>query len=271
LPAGAVLELPTSAGRVDPQFRYQYMTLVHGHRVVNGHSGHVTPILAFLTGGHSPVNDIDHVDDLLPMLRGIGVTYLVVHAADFEHRELADAIGGAIDRHPEHVDSVRRFGGTIVASLKGELPPHSPDNLRRLPAFAMSPRANRADDRLPLLFDGDRDSRWLTGSQQSGTEQIDIDFDRPRDVRLVRMSLGVRSFGDYPRLLAVESVGDDGTRTLFRGPTLPQLARGLIADGQYPSIDILLPENRSKSIRLRQLGTTRRFFWSIHELQLWEQ
>ena len=84
------------------------------------------------------------------------------------------------------------------------------------------------------------------------------------------MQLGARSFGDYPRELAIEAVEDTGVRTLFRGSVLPQLAVGLIADGEHPFIDIVLPVNRARALRLRQLGTTRTFFWSIHELQLLE-
>ena len=70
--------------------------------------------------------------------------------------------------------------------------------------------------------------------------------------------------------LAIEVVEDSGARTLFRGSVLPQLARGVIADGEHPFIEIVLTSNQARALRLRQLGTTRTFFWSIHELQLLE-
>ncbi len=82
------------------------------------------------------------------------------------------------------------------------------------------------------------------------------------------MTLASRSFGDYPRDLAVDIVEDAGTRTAFRGPVLPRFAAALIRDPNAPQIEIELPPNHARALRLRQLGTTRRFFWSIHELRL---
>src|SRR5471030_3496461 len=78
-----------------------------------------------------------------------------------------------------------------------------------------------ATDRLPLAFDGDADTRWLTGRPQNGDEWIRLTFDRARDVSAIALQTAARSFGDYPRELSIESVGDDGVRTvLFQVPML---------------------------------------------------
>jgi hypothetical protein len=85
------------------------------------------------------------------------------------------------------------------------------------------------------------------------------------------MQLGTRSFGDYPRDLAIDAVDGPTTQNLFHGSVLPQLAGGIIADGDYPFIDIVLPQNWSKTLRLSQHGSVRTFYWSTHELQLFER
>jgi hypothetical protein len=167
--------------------------------------------------------------------------------------------------------TVRRFGNTSVATL---LPAESP-----AAAIAGSPigissmqvSSSHAPDRAPAMLDGDRDSRWLSGVPQSGSEWVSIRFDSPHDVASIRMRLAERSRGDYPRELAVDSVGGNGTITLFRGSVLPSLVQGLLADGRYPEIVVALPPNRSSEIRLRQLARTGRFFWSIHELVVSER
>src|SRR5262249_16160943 len=105
---------------------------------------------------------------------------------------------------------------------------------------------------------------------QSGDEWIELALDRPRAVRVVRLQMAVRSFGDYPRELAVDVVDDGGERTVFRGAALPFFARGLTKDGAFPWIEIVLPDNGARAIRLGQLGAVRTFFWSIHEIQLLE-
>jgi len=121
------------------------------------------------------------------------------------------------------------------------------------------------------MFDGNRDSRWLSAGRQTGREWIEIELETPRDVARVRMQTAERSFGDYPRELEIDAVEPAGTRTLFRGSVLPQFGRGFVVDHAYPFIDIVLPPNRARAIRLRQIGVTDELFWSIHELVLWER
>ena len=122
------------------------------------------------------------------------------------------------------------------------------------------------------MFDNDPDTRWISGGRQRGDEAIELALDRPRDVRVLRMRLATRSFADYPRDLAVEAVEDGGAvRSLFRGTVLPQMARAMVADGEYPFLEIVLPPNQARALRIRQVGETHLFFWSIHELQLLER
>ena len=270
-PPGAVMELPTSAEDFEREFVYQYMTLIHGHRVVNGHSGYVTPLAVWLGGGISPFREAGRQSDAVALLRGIGVRYLVVHRAAYEDRSLADAMTAVIEREPDQVAAHRAFGETVVAMLTPLDLPAAPAETQVIPFASIRAQASHSADRLPLLSDGDPDSRWLSGAHQSGDEWVQLELDRSRDVRVVRMQLGARSFGDYPRDLAIDAVEDSGTRTLFRGSVLPLLARGVIADGEHPFIEIVLPPNHARALRLRQLGTTRRFFWSIHELLLLER
>jgi hypothetical protein len=271
LPAGAVMELPTSVTREEAEFAYQYMTLIHRHPVVNGHSGYLPQLHVFLGSGNSPWNELDHLDDAIAMLRGLDVRYLVVHRGAFDDAAVADKLLEILAPDRKQVVADRTFGDITVATLAPADPVPVPDDVSIVPTTAINARTSHSPDRLPLLFDGDADSRWLSGRRQSGDEWIALDLDRPRDIRVVRLQLAARSFGDYPRELAVDVVEEGGTRTLFHGPALPSFARGLVADGTHPFIDIVLPDNRARTVRLRQLGTTHSFFWSIHELRLLER
>ena len=271
LPSGAVMELPTSAENLDREIAYQYMTLVHGHRIVNGHSGYLSPLSMWLGGGHSPFRESERQSDAVAMLRGIGVKYVVVHRASYPDPSLADALLAIFERGPAQIVARRTFGDTTIAVLTPLELPAVPSGLAEVPPPTMRASASAGNDRLPFLFDGDVDSRWLTGDHQSGGEWLELQLDRQRDVRVVRLQLGARSFGDYPRDLAIDAIEGGKTRTIFRGSVLPLFARGVIAGGEYPFIDIVLPENHAGALRLRQLGTTNLFFWSIHELRLLER
>jgi len=270
LPPGGVLELPASPQRFERDSRYQYLTLWHGHRIVNGQSGYVTPLYNFLSGGQSPLNETNRLGDAIAALRAVGVSYLVVHHDGFDERFIAEAWAAVLAAERTQLLSSRRFGDTTIAAL---LPASAPAASlgRPISAATIRTQASHSADRLPFLFDGDADTRWLSGLPQQGDEWISVAFDRPRDVSAIRIRMAERSAGDYPRELAVDAVGDTGTETVFRGSVLPAFMRGILVDGTYPAIDLTLPPNRSLMVRLRQLGSAGRFFWSIHELQLWER
>jgi len=269
---GAVLELPIALESDERSFTYQFLTLVHQHPIVNGHSGYYPPLLTFLGSGHSPFNEPERLGDVIDALRRIGVRHLMLHLAEFENRTIADALMHTVDARSDLVVAQRRFGDTVVVTLAPEAPPPGPESaLRRVPTASITPRASHGGDRVRLAFDGDPDSRWLTGGRQNGTERLELQLDAPHDIRLVRMQLAPRSFGDYPRELAIDVVEAGKPRTVFRGPVLTQFVQGLLADGNYPYIDIAVAPNRVRALTLQQLSQTNRFFWSIHELELWER
>ena len=269
---GAALELPIALESDERNLAYQFLTLVHQHPIVNGHSGYYPPLLTFLGSGHSPFNEPERLGDVLDTLRRIGVRYLVLHLDELENRTIADALLHTVDARSDLVAAQRRFGNTVVVTLAPEGPPPGAESaLRRVATASISPRASHGGDRVRMAFDGDPDSRWLTGGRQTGAERLELELDGPRDIRLLRMQLAPRSFGDYPRELALDVVEDGGSRRVFRGPVLTQFVQGLLANGAYPYIDIALPPNRARALKLQQLSQTNRFFWSIHELELWER
>jgi len=268
---GAVVDLPLSLDRHDRELRYQYLTLFHGHRTVNGSSSYDPTLHRFLgISDQSSIADVNHMDVAAAFLRGMGVRYIVVHVRDFDEPAAALAVVTGLGADDRDVTARKEFGNTVVFVLAPDTTSHT-EGLQPVSAASIHTKASDEQGRLPFLFDGDRDSRWLTGARQSGTEWVELALDRPRDVALVRMQTAERSFGDYPRELAIDVVEDGGTRTLFRGSVMPAFGRGLGIDYKYPPIDIALPANHAHAVRLRQLGATEKMFWSIHELGLWER
>jgi hypothetical protein len=270
-PSGALIELPMGHADDPRELQYQYLTLWHGHRIVNGSSSY-TPALTQLLASesHSPLADAARLGDAVGLVRGIDVRYVVVHHGAFANPAIEPALVRALESNPRLVAAEHRFGGTIVFTLTPD-PGEAAEASRMIPSSAMRARASHSPDRLPLLFDGDRDTRWLTGERQTGQEWIELELDAPRNVSEVRMQTAERSFADYPREIAIDAVEAGGARTLFKGSVLPQFGRGLVRNLSYPSIDIRLPDNQARTIRLRQLGTTDQLFWSIHELELRER
>jgi hypothetical protein len=269
--AGAVLEVPTSTAEFERESRYQYLTLIHGHRVVNGLSGFVPPLASFLSSAQSPLNELTRLGDAVAAIRAAGVKYLVVHFDAFTDAPTANAWQEVLAAERSQILAQRRFDTTSVVALLPQPAAASSSAAAPIPASTIQARSSHAADRLPLAFDANADTRWLTGVPQGSGEWIELRFDRPRDVAVVRMLMATRSLGDYPRLLEVEATIDQRSTVLFRGSVLPALVNGLLQNGEYPPIDVTLPPNESQTLRLRQLGTTNRRFWSIHELEIFER
>jgi hypothetical protein len=282
-PEGAVLELPLSHLGDEREIRYQYLTLVHGHRIVNGSSGYTPALTQWLySEDQSPLADINRPGVAIEFIRALGVRYVVCHRGAFENPAVEAALLRELEGDRKQVAANNTFGRTAVFTLAADeqraidlaaptIVSGRPAAWRAIPSSAFTVRASHSADRLPLLFDGDRDTRWLTGVRQTGSEWIEVEFESPRDVGLVRLQTAERSFGDYPRDLAVDAVDAAGERTLFHGSVLPAFARGFAENQSYPNIDISLPDNQARVIRLRQLGVTDTLFWSIHALELWQR
>jgi hypothetical protein len=273
-PPGGAIELPILEWSIAPTLTYQYATLTHRHPIVNGYSGYGSALQTFLGGAASPLNDLDHIGDALDLLRNVGVHYVVVHPRDYADPGFGAATAAAIGAQPAIATEAFRAADIVVFRLNdpSPLPPAAPPRTGgvRLEPTEFRATASDAGDRLSRMFDGDGETRWLTGRPQNGDEWIRLEFDRPLDITHIELQTAARSFGDYPRALRIESTAADGTTTvLAEGAMLIAHGRALAAGGAMPVLDIALPAAQTRVLTIRQTGRTRRWFWSVHELAIY--
>ena len=279
-PPGAVLTLPAighrQGGDWDSDLRAMYGTLTHEHPVVNGTSSFVPPLYWFFnsSGVLEGFDDYDY-GDVLRGLRALGVRYLVVQTDP----ALADADKGratlrAIRNQPDQIVTTRDFGGVSVFELPpwdGPPPAGAPER-PPLSRAGLAAETSHSPNELIYAFDGDLGTRWLSHRPQAGNEEIVIQLDEPTDVSHLRLTLGRLSFGDYPRHLVVDSTVDGRTwTTLHSGRGFERLLPGALPVDDFSFLDFPLPPNSSRLIRMRQTGSTPAFYWSFHELDLWER
>jgi hypothetical protein len=277
-PAGGVLELPAAGPEVEPfTLVYQYNALLHWHPVVNGYSGYGYALQDFLGGPGSPVNDADALPGLVEGLRAIGVRYLVLNQPTYAGRpelgwpdpkRLAELVDGAAGAEG------RRFNNAVAWRLADPRPPLPVDEraLRRIGADEMHVTASAMPDRVRFAFDGNLDTKWLTGAPQGGAEWLRIAFDREVDVGRLVVETSRFGLGDYPRSLVVESETADGSRApLYAGSFLPALIRGLASGLAGAPAVMDLPSNRSRALWIRQTGRSDRWQWAVHESGMYER
>jgi hypothetical protein len=258
-------------GGPDPAVRYQFRTLLHGHRIVNGYSGYGSALQDFLTG--PPSTEPDGFAETVALGRAIGVRYLVVHGQLYRDRETARRVADDIRAQTAHVARASTFGPVTVFELR------APESMAlpvpagvEIPQASFRLSASHNPGAVGAMVDGNPVTRWLSGVPQDGTEWIRVDFDRPRRPAFLRLAMDRRSFGDYPRRLEIEGTADGTTFVaLAAGPTLRPFGQSLVELPVSPRIDLALPGLEVKAVRLRQTGRTpRQWYWSVHEIRLWE-
>jgi hypothetical protein len=266
---GPVLELPV--GTTPTAARYVYNTVLHGHRIVNGYSGYGSALQDFVGG--PPFTEVARFDDALRMARALGIRWIVVHPPFYNDPGSGEAIILALRAATTHVARVVTFEAAAVAELRPTTPPPLlpiDPVWRELHAGAFTALASHNTGAIDRAFDGNPATRWLTGERQQGREWIELRFAGPLDVALVRLEMDRRSQADYPRGLIIEGSADGRAwETLFEGGILPRLGVSIVREPRTPGIDIELPPNTTRTLRLRTMGETRVWYWSVHELRVW--
>lgn len=279
-PPGAVMELPPQSALMQKSYSdlyYQFHTLVHGRPIVNGSSRFEPPLTTFLKSAASPLRETTQLGEVPRMLRGFGVRYVTVRSGFYAAPDALEATLRAFASSPDTAEH-RHFGSSSqrmdVFLLREPLAPLadlSKAPWREVPGESMRAEASDQSHRAPWTLDGDLNSRWISGTRQEGDEWFDVILDHPRNLSRVRMLLS-DSFGDYPRGIEITAFSESDTpQPLYRGSILAQLAVGLLANPRRTPIDVDLPPNTTRRLRIRQTGTTRSFHWAIHEIELWER
>lgn len=274
-PPGAVIELNIT--RLDDFHEYttlyQLNAVAHRHPIVNGYGGWRTGLTELLGAVGSPLSEPGHVAEVLRGLRKIGVRYILLHESTYpdsaERRRIVDEIRGAPGQIAEEHEWPGVWGWRLTPPAVRPTTPEG--DLPLLDSRTFAVRASQQQNRLADAFDGNLDTRWLSGDRQSGAEWIEIDLPVAADVARVRIAGAARSLIDYPRHIVVESVDSSGaTTTLADESGAERLIESLASEERYPSIMIDLPANRTKTLRVRQTGRGAAW-WSVHEVMVWER
>ncbi len=129
----------------------------------------------------------------------------------------------------------------------------------KLPTAGWVPSASSTSniDTLARALDGDRGSRWSTGTDQANGQWFQVDMLSPKTFNRITLD-SVESPGDYTRGYQVH-VSNDGTN--WGSP---------IASGSNLSATLSIPlaNQTARFIRVTQTGSASGAWWSIHEFEV---
>src|SRR5262249_40848431 len=110
-------------------------------------------------------------------------------------------------------------------------------------------------------IDGNVATRWTTGTPQTHGQFFQIDLGMAQTFDRIVLDSGNSSFeNDHPRGYEVY-VSSDGAG--WGGPVA-------IGTGQSPITEILFPARTARYIRINQTGSDSGYWWSIHEVNVYQ-
>lgn len=265
-PRDIVVELPLNGWSTTRlAMRYQYLTLLHGHRLVNGVARFEPPLLRMLADPESPLVDRPRLAHAPAFLRALGVRYVVYHEAAFADGELGREGRRVFAR--ESGVRAENFDETAVFDL-GPPPPVPQDvALRVLPSDSVAVAS--ADGEADRAVDGNLDTRWISGRPQAGDERFDVHLAEQADVGGISLTFAGWSLNDYPRELTILT-SQDGLHydPVFKGSVLVPLALALRRNPIRPALTLTWPPQAARYLQLQQTGVSERWSWSVHELRV---
>ena len=251
--------------------RAGYQTVQRRPPLVDAGGPYWRELREFLDGGGSPFLEPGGTVDTLLALQSIGIRRIVVHRGQYQPASGADSIVNAAHSIGERVRRMSEHDGLIVielADVRSE--PLLRENWRPVPSSMFTLSASQGAEGLGGMLDNHAETLWSTTGSQVGTEWIRVDFDAPRSLAALRLEMTDQALVRYPRHLRIESTGADGVRTLFDGPVLPTLARGILTEPVRAPIELALSANSTQSLLIRQTGSSPSWNWAVGELTILE-
>ena len=273
-PFGGVLRLPVPAEDYFPDSLDMALATKAGTGALTNASGMQWPLLrTFFDRSTSPLNDLSQTPAVLSAWRNNGIRQVIVDLDHYVDASRGQAIVQAIRASSGQVIGETQRGSVIQFVLADSTALHKETQSLRLvddTDFRLS--ASHSEQNLPLLLDGDVNTEWATAQQQDGTEWLTLVFNKTIDVARIRLDLHRRSFGDYPRILRIESSSNRGRNVLYEGSGLVPLVRGVLQDNFLRSaIELDFKTNDTKTLKIQQTGHSVETPWSVYELRVWKR
>ncbi len=262
---GPVVEVPLDLGLQDK--KRMYFSTYHWRKIVNGKSGFLLPEAAAMFLSYAKPGA-----ELVRLMAEMQIDYVVVHDSP------APGLACLYACIPQ-LKLAKRFGDVWVFRLHREgirRPASEVDAAKLAETPRTCWRAFAADNpaQIALAQDGDLATAWDTAGDQRRGMRVQIDFDRPRPVRLVRINFGLHA-DEIPRFLRVSVRRGDGPWGPIMGSedwpdVFARIYRSALLHPLNPRLDIPINEGLCSQIRF-ELVERAPAQWAIAELQVYEE
>lgn len=262
---------------------YMYFSIFHGKKIVNGYSGFLPPSYFYIREVFNSFPSKACID----ILKSLDVKYLVFHTKMWKEQRVENTLSRinsqfAKDLTMEQIfeyaakkpwEHSNKFGKDIIFRINKNLDVQKEETATEwqdIPTSFWTIKSNMHLGRLNLLRDDNLKTRWSTDRWKKTGDYILLELDQALDEMKISLQLG-SSANDFAIDFKIEVSGDgEEWKELENGYSISEFLEKLFEAPDDLVQNVYISEKETKFIKLIQIGNSRRFWWSIAELDIFK-
>ena len=259
------LPMPDSFKLLPHEIQYQYWSLYHDKKLVNGYSGFFPPIYWPLAEGMKYFPNADVIE----MLKTLNVRYVVIHDKEIKKRNWPDVLGKMDDYNDTFALRYKDDGDYIYELLNKQPMDVFDYKLEKIAKNDWILETNHNKEDISKAIDNNFSTYWHSDSPQENGMYLELDLGKELLICAISMYFNGLSM-DYPRGIELEVSYDGGNwRKIPLEFIYANYLKHLL---QYPKNNGMIlrfEPVKVRYIRIRQTGSHDVFFWSVCELDVY--
>ena len=260
---------------------YMYFSIFHGKKIVNGYSGFLPPSYFYIREVFNTFPSKACID----ILKSLDVKYLVFHTKLWKDQRVENTLTRINSQFTEDLSIEKifeytakkpwehssKFGKDIIFRINKSLDVQKEETATAWQDISTSHwtiKSNIHSGLLNLLRDDNLETRWSTDRLKRTGDYILLELDQALDEMKISLRLGP-SANDFAIDLKLEiSRNGEEWMELEKGYSISEFLEKLFEAPDDLVQNIYISEKGTKFIKLTQIGNSRRFWWSIAELDI---
>jgi hypothetical protein len=263
---------------------YNYFSIFHQKRMVNGHSGFIPPAIIYIRKIFMAFPSWASLD----ILKTLGVDYVVLHKKMWKEPKAKRILQSIEQNFAEDLKLMREFrysqekphyfsdqlGEDLifqVMSSKSEERPKEKSIYQEIHHDCWKLSSNRRPDLLGHLVDNIMETRWTSARKKTTGDYLLVEFKEPMGVDRVSLLLG-RFILDYALRIRVDVSSDGEKWHSYHGLFSPgAFVKSLVSSPLDLVQNIDLPGEKIKFLKIVEVGNDENFWWSAVELKIFKK
>lgn len=278
----AILEFPFFQ-RLGWESVYMYFSIFHGKKIVNGYSGFLPPSYFYIREVFNSFPSKACID----ILKSLDVKYLVFHSKMWKEQRVENTLARINNQFAKDLTMEKIFEYTakkpwehsskfekdIIFRINKSLDVQkeaTSTEWQDIPTSHWTIKSSIHSGNLKRLRDNNLETRWSTGRWKKTGDFILLELDQALDEIKISLQLGPSAFNFGIDFKIEVSRDGEEWKELEKGYSISEFLEKLFEAPDDLVQNIYISEKETKFIKLIQVGNSRRFWWSIAELDIFK-